>query len=124
MKQKTKFGGFFRMVAGESIFKATWTNGATETGFVALTNAVPSTIIPLNLDALGGSVLCAKDAFLASIDPSVKITVGVIPTDSCLACCCSGLSPILQKVSGSGWVCVASCMATVVVVEDKHGKLV
>lgn len=104
MKQKTKLGGFMRMVAGESIFKATWTNSGTEPGFVALTNAIPSTIIPINLDALGGSILCARDAFLASISPDVKISVGLIPTASCLACFCSGLTPILQRATGSGWV--------------------
>eukprot|EP00341_Mesodinium_pulex_P005270 CAMPEP_0116891400 /NCGR_PEP_ID=MMETSP0467-20121206/1825_1 /TAXON_ID=283647 /ORGANISM="Mesodinium pulex, Strain SPMC105" /LENGTH=241 /DNA_ID=CAMNT_0004559895 /DNA_START=30 /DNA_END=755 /DNA_ORIENTATION=- len=108
MKQNTKLGGFMRMVAGEPIFKSTWVNEGAEPGFVALTNAIPSTIIPLNLDALGGSVLCARDAFMASINPDVKITVGLIPTASCLACCCSGLSPILQRVAGNGWVFLAA----------------
>lgn len=104
MKQKTKIGGLMRMVAGEPLFKATWTNEGAEPGFLALMNAIPSTVIPLNLDALGGSVLCARDAFMAAINPDVRISVGLIPTASCLACCCSGLSPILQRVSGTGWV--------------------
>jgi uncharacterized protein (AIM24 family) len=108
MKQSTKLGGITRMLAGESLFKSTWVNESNEAGFVALTNAIPSTIIPLNLDALGGSILCAKDAFLASISPDVKITIGLIPTASCLACFCSGMTPILQKVVGSGWVFLAA----------------
>lgn len=106
MKQKTKFGGITRLIAGESLFKASWTNDSSEPGFISLTNAIPSTVIPMNLDALGGSILCARDAFLASVNPDVKVTVGLIPTASCLGCLCSGMTPILQKVQGEGWVCL------------------
>ena len=51
MKQKTKFGGFGRMLSGESIVKSTWTNSSSdEAGFVSLTPNEPANIIHINLD--------------------------------------------------------------------------
>lgn len=108
MKQKTKLGNFTRLLSGEPIFKATWTNSGSNPGFVALTPNVPSTVIPLNLDAMGNSVLCSRDAFLAAINPEVRLTIGALPADSCLACCCSGMTPFMQNVKGNGWVFLAA----------------
>lgn len=93
-----------RMVSGEGLFKAVWTNEGTEAGFISLTNSIPSTIIPINLDAVGGSIMCSKDAFLAAINPDVRVSIGLIPTSSGLACCFSGMTPVLQRVAGTGWV--------------------
>lgn len=104
MKQATRLGSFMRLVSGESIFKSKWKNEGTTPGFVALTPSIPATVIPLNLDALGNSVLCSRHAFLASINPDVKLTVGVVPAVSCMACCFSGMTPVMQNVKGTGWV--------------------
>jgi uncharacterized protein (AIM24 family) len=60
MKQKTKFGGFGRMLSGESIVKSTWTNSGSAPGFVSLTPNEPGNIIPINLDQEGGSMKCKK----------------------------------------------------------------
>lgn len=103
-KLKVKIGGLIRLVSGESIFKALWTNSTNEPGFVALTPNLPGAVIPINLDALGGSIRCKRDAFLAALDPNVRITVSLLNTDSCLACCCSGMDMVMQDVRGQGTV--------------------
>jgi uncharacterized protein (AIM24 family) len=105
MKQSTRLGSIMRLVSGESIFKSKWKNEGATPGFVALTPSIPATVIPLNLDALGNSVLCSRHAFLASINPDVRLTVGVVPAVSCMACCFSGMTPVMQNVKGTGWVC-------------------
>ncbi len=79
MKQKTRVGSIMRMASGESIFKSKWKNEGNAPGFVALTPSIPAGIIPLNLDALGNSVLCSKHSFLASTNPSVNVTIGLVP---------------------------------------------
>jgi len=44
------------------------------------------------------------DAFLGAIDTDVKISIALLNTDSCLACCCSGMDMFMQNVSGKGIV--------------------
>lgn len=60
MKQSTKFGGFGRMLSGESIVKSTWTNKGNAPGFVSLTPNEPGNIIPINLDEEGGNMKCKR----------------------------------------------------------------
>lgn len=102
MKQKTKFGGIGRMISGESIVKSTWKNTADEPGYISLTPNTPANIIPINLDEEGGSMKCKKDAFMAAMDPDLKISISVINTSSCLACCWSGVGLFMQSCEGSG----------------------
>lgn len=60
MKQKTKFGGFGRMLSGESIMKATWTNSDSEPGYVSFTPNLPGNIIAIDLDKENGGMKCKK----------------------------------------------------------------
>lgn len=64
MKQSTKFGGFGRMVSGESIVKSNWKNNGSEPGFVSLTPNEPANIIPINLDEEGGSMKCKRGGLI------------------------------------------------------------
>lgn len=103
MKQKTKFGGFGRMLSGESIVKSTWTNKGDEAGFVSLTPNEPANIIPINLDEeSGGMMKCKNDAFMAAMDPELKISICKLNTSSCCACFCSGMDMFMQSCKGSG----------------------
>lgn len=60
------FKGFKRMLTGESFFITTFLNGGREKGHVAFSAPYPGKIIPLDLEASGGSFLCQKDAFLCA----------------------------------------------------------
>lgn len=99
-----KFGGFGHILSGEAIFKSMWHNSTGIPGYISLTPNIPATIVPILLDQLGGSIKCKRDAFMAAINPNVKITIALLPTDSCLACCCSGMDMFMQQIVGSGWV--------------------
>lgn len=104
VKLKVKIGGFTRLLSGESLFKAVWNNTTSQPGYVALTPNIPATIIPINLDQMGGSVKCKRDGFMAALDPNVRITISLLNTDSCLACCCSGMDVWMQDIIGKGTV--------------------
>lgn len=104
MKEKVKFGGFGRFLSGEGLVKAVWENSSPNPGFIALTPNIPGAVIPVNLDHNGGNFKCKRDAFMAAIDPNVKISISLLNTDSCLACCCSGIDMFMQDIRGSGVV--------------------
>ena len=63
MKQSTKFGGFGRMLSGESIVKSSWENKGSSQGFISLTPNEPGNIIPVNLDEEGGVMKCKSGMF-------------------------------------------------------------
>jgi uncharacterized protein (AIM24 family) len=104
MKEQVRLGGIGRLLSGESIFKSTWKNGGSSPGWIALTPNMPASIIPLDLDRTGGEFKCKRDAFMASANPDVKLTVSVLNSASCLACCCSGMDVFMQDVRGKGMV--------------------
>jgi hypothetical protein len=106
MKQKVKIGGFGRFLSGEGLFKAVWQNTTNQPGFIGLTPNLPGAVIPINLDENGGSFKCKRDAFMAAVSPDVKITISILNTDSCLACCCSGMDMFMQDIRGTGMVFV------------------
>ena len=60
------FGAGKRMLTGESIFMTHFTNTGTGKRRVAFSAPVPGKIIPIDLAALGGELLCQKDSFLAA----------------------------------------------------------
>ena len=35
-------------------------------------------------------------------DPTVKVMPKILPAASCAACCCGGMPPIIQEISGTG----------------------
>jgi len=67
-------GGFFgkllnagkRVLTGESLFMTTFTNVGMGKKHVSFAAPYPGKIIPLDLSALDGKVICQKDAFLAA----------------------------------------------------------
>jgi uncharacterized protein (AIM24 family) len=42
------------------------------------------------------------DAFMASMDPKLKISITTLNTSSCCACFCSGMDMFMQDCQGSG----------------------
>ncbi len=64
------FGKLFsagkRLITGESLFMTHFENTASERQSLAFAAPYPGSIVPLDLHALGGEVICQKDAFLCA----------------------------------------------------------
>lgn len=111
-KLSTQFGGFSRMLTEGDIFKQKCHNNGPKHGYIGITANIPATIIPINLDTMGGSIKCKHDAFLGSHHPDIKIGMSRLKAASCAACCCSGIPMVLQNVQGNGWIFLA-CHGTI-----------
>ncbi len=100
-------GGFFgklmgagkRLVTGESLFTTVYTNQGQGKKKVAFAAPYPGKILPMDLKALGGTLICQKDAFLCAargvslgIAFQRKIGVGFF----------GGEGFIMQKLDGDG----------------------
>ncbi len=92
--------GLARVVTGEHFFATVFVNkgrsGKARVGFAA---PYPGKIIPLNLAALGGSILCQRDAFLCA---ARGITIEVAFTKRLKAGFFGGEGFILQRLKGDG----------------------
>ena len=54
------------MITGESLFMTHFTNEGSTKRKVAFSAAFPGSIVPINMAATGGEVICQRDAFLAA----------------------------------------------------------
>ncbi|HEY0297971.1 MAG TPA: TIGR00266 family protein [Arachidicoccus sp.] len=89
-----------RLLAGENLFMTAYTNVASQgKRHVSFAAPYPGKIIALNLDALGGRVICQKDAFLCaakgvsiSIEFQKKLGTGLF----------GGEGFIMEKLEGDG----------------------
>ncbi len=88
-----------RVITGESIFLTHFTNNGNGKAAVAFAAPYPGKIIALDLNAIGGTFICQKDAFLCAalgtrigISFSRKLGVGFF----------GGEGFILQKLEGDG----------------------
>ena len=69
------FGAGKRMLTGESLFMTHFTNDATGKRRVAFAAPYPGKILAIDLDKVGGSLICQKDAFLcAALGTEISIT--------------------------------------------------
>ncbi len=93
------FRGFKRMLTGESFFITTFLHSGAGKGHVAFGAPYPGKIIPLELDKLGGSFLCQKDAFLCAAQ-GVEIEVAFAKKLG--AGIFGGEGFILQRLEGNG----------------------
>ncbi|MEZ5988853.1 MAG: TIGR00266 family protein [Planctomycetota bacterium] len=97
------FGGLVdgvgRVFSGEGFFITTFTNAGSVRADVAFAAPYPGKILPLDLAALGGELLCQKDAFLCaargtgiSVAFQKKVGTGLF----------GGEGFLLQRLSGDG----------------------
>jgi uncharacterized protein (TIGR00266 family) len=88
-----------RMLVGESLFMTTYTNIGNGKKRVSFASPYPGKIIPLDLQQLGGKIVCQKDAFLCaakgvsiSIEFQKKLGTGLF----------GGEGFIMEKLEGDG----------------------
>ncbi len=93
------FKGFKRMLTGESFFITTFLNNAKERRKVAFAAPFPGRILPVDLEQVGGSILCQKDSFLCA---ARGIEIEVAFTKKLGAGLFGGEGFILQRLEGNG----------------------
>lgn len=88
-----------RLLVGESLFMTTYTNMGQGKKRVSFASPYPGKIIPLDLQQLGGKIICQKDAFLCaakgvsiSIEFQKKLGTGLF----------GGEGFIMEKLEGDG----------------------
>lgn len=114
IKMETIFGdgskagsGFFdkligagkRLLTGESLFMTAFTHTTGGKAKVAFASPYPGKIIPLDLQQLGGKIVCQKDAFLCA---AKGVSVGIEWQKRLGTGLFGGEGFIMQKVEGDG----------------------
>ncbi len=100
-------GGFFgkllgagkRLVTGESLFTTVYTNQASSKQRVAFAAPYPGKILPMNLQQLGGTLICQKDAFLCA---ARGVALGIAFQRKLGVGFFGGEGFIMQKLEGDG----------------------
>lgn len=114
-------GGLKRIFTGESFFITTFTHaGGAGRAKVAFAAPFPGKVVPLDLRALGGTMLCQKDAFLCAAKGT---DISVAFTKRLGAGLFGGEGFILQKLTGDG-LCFAHGGGTVIVRDLAPGESV
>lgn len=92
-----------RLLTGESLFMTIFTNHGMGKQHVSFSAPYAGKIIPMDLSALGGKIICQKDSFLCA---AKGVSVGMEFTRKLGAGFFGGEGFILQKLEGDGWVFV------------------
>ena len=92
-----------RVLTGESLFMTVFTHNGSGKARVAFGAPYPGTILAVDLDSLGGTLICQKDAFLAA---AKGVSVGIAFQKKILTGLFGGEGFILQKLEGDGMVFV------------------
>ena len=93
------FGGFKRMVTGESFFITTFLNNGSSISHVGFAAPYPGKIIPIDLKDYHGKFICQKDSYLCSAN---GIEIGIELTKKIGTGFFGGEGFILQKLTGDG----------------------
>ena len=88
-----------RLITGESLFTTVYTNGAAQKQKVAFAAPYPGKILPMDLRALGGTLICQKDAFLCA---ARGVSLGVYFQQKLGVGFFGGEGFIMQKLDGEG----------------------
>jgi uncharacterized protein (TIGR00266 family) len=88
-----------RMITGESLFMTHFTNGGSGKSHVAFSAPVPGSVLPVDLAAEGGEIICQRDAFLAAARGT---SVGIAFSRRLGSGFFGGEGFILQRLSGDG----------------------
>lgn len=93
------FGAGKRLLTGESLFMTAFTNQGAGKKHVSFASPYPGKIIPLDLSALDGQMICQKDAFLCA---AKGVSVGIAFQRKLSTGFFGGEGFIMQKLEGDG----------------------
>jgi uncharacterized protein (TIGR00266 family) len=88
-----------RLVTGESLFTTVYTNQSQGKLRVAFAAPYPGKILPMDLAALGGTLICQKDAFLCA---ARGVSLGIYFQQKLSVGFFGGEGFIMQKLEGNG----------------------
>lgn len=88
-----------RLLTGESLFMTAFTHGGNGKRKVSFASPYPGKIIPLDLSALEGKIVCQKDAFLCA---AKGVSVGIEFSQKLGRGFFGGEGFIMQKLEGDG----------------------
>jgi uncharacterized protein (TIGR00266 family) len=88
-----------RLLTGESMFTTVFQNTATSKQRVAFAAPYPGKIVPIDLRALGGTLLCQKDSFLCA---AKGVSLGIAFQQKLGVGLFGGEGFIMQKLDGDG----------------------
>jgi uncharacterized protein (TIGR00266 family) len=88
-----------RLVTGESLFTTVYTNNARAKQRVAFAAPYPGKIMAMDLKALGGTLICQKDAFLCA---ARGVSLGIFLQKKLGVGFFGGEGFIMQKLEGDG----------------------
>jgi uncharacterized protein (TIGR00266 family) len=100
-------GGFFgklmgagkRLLSGESLFTTVYTNQAPQKQRVAFAAPYPGKIVPMDLKALGGTLICQKEAFLCA---ARGVSLGIYFQQKLSVGFFGGEGFVMQRLDGDG----------------------
>jgi len=108
-----------RLITGESLFMTVFTNGAASgKQKVAFGAPYPGKIIPMDLRALGGHLVCQKDSFLCA---ARGVSIGIAFQKKLGVGLFGGEGFIMQKLEGDG-LCFVHAGGTVHPLELQAGQ--
>ncbi len=88
-----------RLVTGESLFTTVYTNQSSAKAKVAFAAPYPGKILPMDLQQLGGMLICQKDAFLCA---ARGVSLGIYFQQKLSVGFFGGEGFIMQKLEGNG----------------------
>jgi uncharacterized protein (TIGR00266 family) len=88
-----------RILTGESLFMTVFTNGGSGKQRVAFGAPYPGKILPMDLRAIGGTLICQKDAFLCA---ARGVSVGIAFQKKLGVGIFGGEGFIMEKLEGDG----------------------
>ncbi|MFF2154226.1 TIGR00266 family protein [Paenibacillus chitinolyticus] len=95
-----------RLLTGESLFMTVYTNNGRGKEHVTFAAPYPGKIIPMDLHALGGKLICQKDSFLCA---AKGVSIGIEMQRKLGAGFFGGEGFVMQKLEGDGLGFVHAC---------------
>jgi uncharacterized protein (TIGR00266 family) len=99
----TLLGAGKRLITGESLFTTVFTHRGSGKARVAFAAPYPGTILPVDLDSVGGTLICQKDSFLAA---AKGVALSIFFQRKIMTGLFGGEGFIMQKLDGDGMVFV------------------
>lgn len=94
-----------RMLTGESLFMTVYTNSSVQKRQITFAGPYTGKIIPMNLQQLGGKIICQKDSFLCA---AKGVSIGIEFQRKLGTGLFGGEGFIMQKLEGDGMAFVHS----------------